>query len=148
MLRLEIAGASLEDVFVELTHQTSGGAAMMTRALRRSCSAKGRSARPTRCSSSGTLLYPLGYLLVFGIGMNASLGFTSGLAGVDYNAFFLAGVLGMASFGIASNTVVVVLPRSRQRHLLRDADVSDAAARSTCSARCCSTCASRWCRRS
>jgi ABC-2 type transport system permease protein len=50
------------------------------------------------------LLYPLGYLLVFGIGVNASLGFTSGLTGVDYNAFFLAGVLGMASFGIASNT--------------------------------------------
>src|SRR5262245_13543453 len=50
------------------------------------------------------LVYPLGYLLVFGIGVNATLGFTSGLAGVDYNAFFLAGVLGMASFGIASNT--------------------------------------------
>ena len=50
------------------------------------------------------LVYPLGYLLVFGIGVNASLGFTTGLAGVDYNAFFLAGVLGMASFGIASNT--------------------------------------------
>ena len=50
------------------------------------------------------LVYPLGYLLVFGIGVNASLGFTSGLAGVDYNAFFLAGVLGMASFAIASNT--------------------------------------------
>jgi ABC-2 type transport system permease protein len=50
------------------------------------------------------LFYPLGYLLVFGVGVNASLGFTSGLAGVDYNAFFLAGVLGMASFGIASNT--------------------------------------------
>jgi ABC-2 type transport system permease protein len=50
------------------------------------------------------LLYPLGYLLVFGIGVNASLGFTSGLEHVGYNAFFLAGVLGMASFGIASNT--------------------------------------------
>jgi ABC-type multidrug transport system permease subunit len=50
------------------------------------------------------VVYPLGYLLVFGIGVNASLGFTSGLAGVDYNAFFLAGVLGMASFGIAANT--------------------------------------------
>jgi ABC-2 type transport system permease protein len=50
------------------------------------------------------LLYPLGYLLVFGLGMNASLGFTSALQGIDYNAFFLAGVLGMASFGIASNT--------------------------------------------
>jgi ABC-2 type transport system permease protein len=50
------------------------------------------------------LVYPIGYLLVFGIGVSASLGFTSGLAGVEYNAFFLAGVLGMASFGIASNT--------------------------------------------
>jgi len=50
------------------------------------------------------LLYPLGYLLVFGLGMNAALGFTSELTGLDYNAFFLAGVLGMASFGIASNT--------------------------------------------
>ena len=49
------------------------------------------------------LLYPLGYLLVFGVGINASLGFTAG-ADVDYNAFFLAGVLAMASFGIAANT--------------------------------------------
>jgi ABC-2 type transport system permease protein len=50
------------------------------------------------------LLYPLGYLLVFGLGVNATMGFTVPLPGVDYNAFFLAGVLGMASFGIASNT--------------------------------------------
>ena len=50
------------------------------------------------------LFYPLGYLLVFGVGMNASLASRAGSAGVDYNAFFLAGVLGMASFGIASNT--------------------------------------------
>ena len=50
------------------------------------------------------LLYPLGYLLVFGLGMNASVGFTTALPGVSYNAFFLAGVLGMASFGIAANT--------------------------------------------
>ena len=49
------------------------------------------------------LFYPLGYLLVFGVGMTQAMGLTSGL-GVDYNAFFLAGVLGMASFGIASNT--------------------------------------------
>jgi ABC-2 type transport system permease protein len=49
------------------------------------------------------LFYPLGYLLVFGVGINASLGFTAGLS-VGYNAFFLAGVLAMASFGIASNT--------------------------------------------
>ena len=50
------------------------------------------------------LLYPLGYLLVFGVGVNASLGFTTGHAGIGYNAFFLAGVLSMASFGIAANT--------------------------------------------
>jgi ABC-2 type transport system permease protein len=50
------------------------------------------------------LFYPLGYLLVFGVGINASLGFTTGDLTVGYNAFFLAGVLAMASFGIASNT--------------------------------------------
>jgi len=50
------------------------------------------------------LLYPLGYLLVFGVGINASLGFSTGDASVGYNAFFLAGVLAMASFGIAANT--------------------------------------------
>ncbi len=50
------------------------------------------------------LFYPLGYLLVFGVGVNYALGSPLAAAGVDYNAFFLAGVLGMASFGIASNT--------------------------------------------
>ena len=48
------------------------------------------------------VVYPLGYLLVFGVGMNKALGF-AGLS-TDYHAFFLAGVLGMAGFGIASNT--------------------------------------------
>ena len=48
------------------------------------------------------VIYPLGYLLVFGVGMNDALGF-SGIA-TNYHAFFLAGVLGMAGFGIASNT--------------------------------------------
>jgi ABC-2 type transport system permease protein len=48
------------------------------------------------------VLYPLGYLLVFGVGMNDALGF-AGLS-TDYHAFFLAGVLGMAGFGIAANT--------------------------------------------
>lgn len=50
------------------------------------------------------LFYPLGYLLVFGVGINEALGSPFSAAGVDYHAFFLAGVLGMASFGIASNT--------------------------------------------
>ncbi|HXN22000.1 MAG TPA: ABC transporter permease [Candidatus Dormibacteraeota bacterium] len=50
------------------------------------------------------LFYPLCYMLVFGVGINSALGSPMQSAGVDYNAFFLAGVLGMASFGIASNT--------------------------------------------
>jgi ABC-2 type transport system permease protein len=48
------------------------------------------------------IVYPLGYLLVFGVGMNRALGFVNLPA--DYHSFFLAGVLGMAGFGIASNT--------------------------------------------
>jgi ABC-2 type transport system permease protein len=50
------------------------------------------------------LFYPLGYLLVFGVGMTQAIGMKPLDSGLDYNAFFLAGVLGMASFGIASNT--------------------------------------------
>jgi ABC-2 type transport system permease protein len=78
------------------------------------------------------LFYPLGYLLVFGVGVNASLGFTTGDVGVSYNAFFLAGVLSMASFGIASNTAwsffldrdngifyeMLTYPMSRSQYLL------------------------------
>src|SRR5262249_58533864 len=41
---------------------------------------------------------------VFGVGVNYALGSPFAGHGVDYNAFFLAGVLGMASFGIAANT--------------------------------------------
>jgi ABC-2 type transport system permease protein len=48
------------------------------------------------------VFYPLAYLLVFGVGMTHAVG--GAIAGMDYNAFFLGGVLGMASFGIASNT--------------------------------------------
>jgi ABC-2 type transport system permease protein len=48
------------------------------------------------------VVYPLGYLLVFGVGMNQALSFPGLQTG--YHAFFLAGVLGMAGFGIASNT--------------------------------------------
>jgi ABC-type multidrug transport system permease subunit len=50
------------------------------------------------------VLYPLGYLLVFGVGINYAVELTVTPGATDYNAFFLAGVLGMASFGIASNT--------------------------------------------
>ena len=50
------------------------------------------------------VFYPLSYMLVFGVGVNAALGATLVTEGVDYNEFFLASVLAMASFGIASNT--------------------------------------------
>lgn len=50
------------------------------------------------------LFYPLCYMLIFGVGVNAALGSPFATGGIDYNAFFLGGVLGMASFGIASNT--------------------------------------------
>ena len=50
------------------------------------------------------LFYPLLYLLVFGVGVNAALGAPSLGAGIDYNSFFIAGVLGMASFGIATTS--------------------------------------------
>lgn len=50
------------------------------------------------------LFYPLGYLLIFGVGIDYALGSPFENLGLDYNAFFLASVLGMASFGIALNT--------------------------------------------
>ncbi len=50
------------------------------------------------------LVYPLFYMLVFGVGINYGLAGPLSLGGGDYNSFFLAGALGMASFGIASNT--------------------------------------------
>jgi len=50
------------------------------------------------------LFYPLCYMLVFGVGINAAIGSPVGNSGIDYNAFFLGGVLAMASFGIAANT--------------------------------------------
>lgn len=50
------------------------------------------------------VFFPLCYMLIFGVGINAALGGPSSLSGVNYNAFFLAGVLAMASFVIASNT--------------------------------------------
>ncbi|HTS12425.1 MAG TPA: ABC transporter permease [Candidatus Limnocylindrales bacterium] len=48
--------------------------------------------------------YPLFNLLVFGVGLTAAFGSPHSTQGVDYNSFFLAGVLGMASFAIASNS--------------------------------------------
>jgi ABC-2 type transport system permease protein len=50
------------------------------------------------------VIYPLAYMLVFGVGMSSALGGEFAGSGTGYSSFFLAGVLGMASFGIASNT--------------------------------------------
>lgn len=48
--------------------------------------------------------FPLAYLFVFGVGMTQAIGMPFSAGQVDYNSFFLAGVLGMASFGVAANT--------------------------------------------
>jgi ABC-2 type transport system permease protein len=52
------------------------------------------------------LFMPLTYLLLFGIGLDRAFtgGVQSGGSLVRYDAFFLAGVLSMANFGIAINT--------------------------------------------
>lgn len=50
------------------------------------------------------LFYPLSYFLLFGIMMDYALDFPLTSLDVGYKAFFLAGVLGMASFTIATNT--------------------------------------------
>ncbi len=50
------------------------------------------------------LFFPLLYMLVFGVGVNSALGAPAGIGNVSYNEFFLAGILAMASFAIASNT--------------------------------------------
>jgi ABC-2 type transport system permease protein len=47
------------------------------------------------------LFYPLLYLLVFGVGIDAAMGPPVTAGNLNYNEFFLGGV---ASFGIASNT--------------------------------------------
>ncbi len=52
------------------------------------------------------MFMPLTYLLLFGIGVDKAFaaGIMTGGGTVSYNAFFLAGVLSMACFGIAINT--------------------------------------------
>jgi len=52
------------------------------------------------------MVMPLTYLLIFGIGFESAVtgGISMGGEQLGYNAFFLAGVLSMASFGIAINT--------------------------------------------
>jgi len=52
------------------------------------------------------LIVPLAYLLLFGIALDRTFagGFATQDTTLSYNAFFLAGVLSMACFGIAINT--------------------------------------------
>lgn len=51
------------------------------------------------------MLLPLLYLLLFGVGLNKAMGAGLEIAGssVNYNEFFLAGVLAMSCFGSATN---------------------------------------------
>ncbi|HEV3219153.1 MAG TPA: ABC transporter permease [Candidatus Acidoferrales bacterium] len=50
------------------------------------------------------LCFPLLYMLIFGIGVSFGLGVPESTLGSNYSSFFLAGVLNIAGFGIASNT--------------------------------------------
>jgi len=50
------------------------------------------------------LCFPLLYMLIFGVGISFGLGVPEAALGANYNTFFLAGVLNVAAFGIASNT--------------------------------------------
>ncbi len=51
------------------------------------------------------VFHPLFYLLVFGVGMDATMAVPlPAMGGASYNSFFLGGVLCLASFGIASNS--------------------------------------------
>jgi ABC-2 type transport system permease protein len=80
------------------------------------------------------LLLPLMYLLIFGLGFTRALEARFEVNGrlVEYNDFFLGGVLAMASFGVAMNTTwswfmdrdtgmfyeTLTYPMTRQQHLL------------------------------
>jgi ABC-2 type transport system permease protein len=80
------------------------------------------------------LMLPLMYLLVFGLGFTRAIGeeFVVNGRAVEYNEFFLGGVLAMASFGVAMNTTwswfldrdtgmfyeMLTYPMTRQQHLL------------------------------
>ena len=80
------------------------------------------------------LFLPLMYLLVFGLGFTRALSAPLEVNGraVDYNEFFLGGVLAMASFGVAMNTTwswyqdresgifyeTLTYPMTRRQHLL------------------------------
>jgi ABC-2 type transport system permease protein len=50
------------------------------------------------------LFFPLGYLLVFSVGMTKAFGSPFPEMGNDYTAFFVAGVVAMGSFSVAMNT--------------------------------------------
>ena len=85
------------------------------------------------------VFYPLGYLLVFGVGMTHAMGFN---AAGDRRRLQRLLPGRRARHGELRHRLeygMVVLHGSRQRHLLRDADLSDEPRRSICSARCCST---------
>ena len=69
------------------------------------------------------LLYPLGYLLVFGLGMNASMGFTTPAARRRLQRVLPGRRAGHGELRHRLEHVLVLLHGPRQRHLLRDADL-------------------------
>lgn len=80
------------------------------------------------------MLVPLMYLLVFGLGFSRAIGprFTVSGQPIEYNSFFVGGVLAMASFGVAMNTTwswfmdrdhgifyeMLTYPMTRRQHLM------------------------------
>ena len=110
IVHFEVTSASLEDVFLELLDKRRAVRPDgEVRTMKMILAVMYREYR-IRTTSLTWLFYdlfmPLTYLLLFGIGLNSA--FSGGMnvqgATVDYNAFFLAGVLSMACFGIAINT--------------------------------------------
>ena len=68
------------------------------------------------------LFYPLGYLLVFGVGMTQAMGMKPAGIGVDYNAFFLAASWnGQLRYRVEYRVVVL---HGQVTAFLRDADLS------------------------
>ena len=70
VLRLEVGGASLEDIFVELTKGATVVSALSAVMYR-----EGKIRATNALFIFWDVVYPLGYLLVFGVGMNEALGF-------------------------------------------------------------------------
>ena len=101
VLRIEISGATLEDIFIELTQKGGGVVSALTAVMPRE--GKIRVDEPAR-SSSGICSIRSAICWCSAWASTPRWASPPAQPGLDYNAFFLAGVLSMASFGIAANT--------------------------------------------